>query len=435
MCRLYLGSFPQITIRYYYWYQLIIRNSEKLFKKIRMKFKFKTDNNSNKGGGGTSSSLGTLSRFKSKFKIKFNIQNLSIKNFFLRILYPTLNSFPNMLCIWAGFGIVSYIIYVRLILQHLPRELFIKDISIISIIIYFNLFATFFILSTISGYKVYKEHFNKEKVNKEKEGENQGVNGKIERILVWLKGKGVKISNFYTLCLLKFDKAFKNIIYKIFNVNRVLLPEYALNFMNKFVPLSRYNIIIITFAVMPKVIIIASLLMDIFIFHKLNYFYICGPLYLIPLGFDWIVHTLVQAPLDALRAADKLIVISKDTVLQDQDQEGEGEVVGEEIMTPTEFVIKKVLHQEQFNIDDYYFSFTSEFAQNLDENDEVSKNPVKYLEEMSVYIDDKLGRLFNIMLDFVTWKGIKTIYWNLLIYIMFAICWGFVLVKSIIIII
>lgn len=319
MCRLYLGSFPQITIRYYYWYQLIIRNSEKLFKKIRMKFKFKTDNNSNKGGGGTSSSLGTLSRFKSKFKIKFNIQNLSIKNFFLRILYPTLNSFPNMLCIWAGFGIVSYIIYVRLILQRLPRELFIKDISIISIIIYFNLFATFFILSTISGYKVYKEHFNKEKVNKEKEGENQGVNGKIERILVWLKGKGVKISNFYTLCLLKFDKAFKNIIYKIFNVNRVLLPEYALNFMNKFVPLSRYNIIIITFAVMPKVIIIASLLMDIFIFHKLNYFYICGPLYLIPLGFDWIVHTLVQAPLDALRAADKLIVTSKDTVLHSKN--------------------------------------------------------------------------------------------------------------------
>lgn len=401
-------------------------------------------------------------KLKKKIRIFFLRLDDKLRNFFF--LHPFLNSFPNTLLICTGFTIVTYILYIRLILQRFPRELFIESISILRLIIYFNLFATFFILSIVSGYKIYKEYFN---FNKDSNNENEEEEGNIKKILNWIKDKIIKISKGYSLCLLKFEHALKTKIYVIFNIDVIFLPELVLKFVKLLSPLTKYKLRIFVFAILPKIIILISLIIDTFIFHKLYYFYACGPLYLIPLGFDWLVHTLIQIPLDALHKIGEIVKIvklkkekekEKDYKQMEKESEKEIEIrirkkyglfkedteIEKDSLTPIEFLKERQFALQRMQKDlnrfkryihlNYGYAFNTKFFEKLQAGIYCLNDPVKYLTERGMLIFKTYLPLIDITLSFSTIKDIETKYWNFFIYVGFAICWGYILIRSLTII-
>jgi len=174
-----------------------------------------------------------------------------------------------------GFIMVSYIIYIRLILIRLPREVF-MDVGDFRLAIYFELFILFFIISFLLARELYREWYN--------------VEAKKESfIFSFIKIRLMKISAYINVCLAICDLMLREIFLALFKIESQFIVFFLINQFNlKCSP----RAFLIIFLVIPRVLIVMCLLIDVFFTELFHYFYLCGPLYIMILLHGWFKYSI-----------------------------------------------------------------------------------------------------------------------------------------------
>lgn len=186
-----------------------------------------------------------------------------------------------------GCLISTYILFMRLIYKRLPRDLSI-DLSTTLLYIYVGILSMF--LFSLS-YTIYKAFFYQERADR------------ID-YLRYIR----PLMSFWNHCLIQFDYFIKSHIENSWDIT-VAIGLYLYNkYSHKHMVFS-----IVLFCIIPKVIVVCAFLIDIFLYHKFNYFYKLSYLLIIPLIFNYLIYSLHDLSITNIIKMSEEIVIKDDT--------------------------------------------------------------------------------------------------------------------------
>lgn len=332
-----------------------------------------------------------------------------------------------------GCLIVSYILYIRLILERLPRKLFV-DITMLHLIIYGWLFALFSMLTIIHAVRLYRTKYPR---NSQKERNPKYV---MAKLTIYFNNLG----QFYKRCLKNFDKKIirdflseklEIHIYRT-SLDKVFYLFNESNYIMSYVKDPRCNRIIDIFWILPKIIILISLYVDVFIFKELHYFYTCGPLFILILILDYLLYVFADEAVDGLIELQKVIRVLKTNVKDpiEQVRGKNGEFVTGKFITPYEYYCEmREISKQNFDINPntYVFLYTDKFIDNFEKEGYILGTEDRVLQRMTDLCTGVYSGTLIYILYFETFKSIRMEKINVWIFLGYAICWCNIFVVAI----
>lgn len=178
-----------------------------------------------------------------------------------------------------GLALILYFIFIKIFIIHEPQGIF-KDLDILRILFYGEL-ALIFTLGFILSAKAYFFKFKSKPKNK---------------LFFWVLTAIKKIIySFYKKPLMSLEEPVRKKFFRIMNkISRSTLFSMVTKLLRDTIGLQRFTLVIFFFYCLPKLIIIISLGIDVFILGRLHYFYQCGPLYMLPLLIEYFIYAFLQ---------------------------------------------------------------------------------------------------------------------------------------------
>ena len=286
-----------------------------------------------------------------------------------------------ILSIFTGFVITLYIIYIRLILVRLPRDLYV-DISLVTFGIYLWILSIFVILFI---YTIYKIFFYKEKPNR------------ID-YLRYIR----PILTFWNNSLESLD----NYIKSLFENQWDFTVAVGLYCYRKFFKKVVIELAIIFFCILPKLIVVFAFLIDVLLYQRFNYFYKASILLIIPLIFNYIMYSIFYL------AETNIIQLGED--IQLVDSQGN-------ILLPIYVTMDLIRGKKDFNHD---FELTQLYLSKYPEDSQdISFYNLKRL--VKIYAD--LHKIYDFGFDVKYRKEYMLRYINIIMYGLYSIGWGYII--------
>jgi hypothetical protein len=170
------------------------------------------------------------------------------------------------------------------------------------------------------------------------------------------------------------------------------------------------------FIMIPQLVILTSLLIDVFVYEEFHYVYMCGPLYLIRLLYYSILNLLTREAVINLGNYGECVKIRRLST---------GQIINE-----VEYTKAKMRHT--FNTRDYEFSLVRYNKKTIgkltglkfkDETDALNKiAPLTWAYSNAVEVCSTIR----------THEEMEMKYVKLGILIGYSVCWGYILIKSMI---
>ena len=198
-------------------------------------------------------------------------------------------NFKNNLLFIVGITIITYILYIRLFLKRMPKELNI-EMSLFTKTIFITMFIGFLmlLLNSIRLFLINKKFY------KPKMPKNQ--------YFVFIKDKLQLYSDFWSNSLKKVHERLVQ-GYLSYYLEKIgsYLPQYFKIYETYYLTLA--------FNFLPKSIVLVTFLIDVLFYQELYYFYKTAPLLLLPLIYQYLVYAVYQDALNGVFEADNCLVI------------------------------------------------------------------------------------------------------------------------------
>jgi len=349
---------------------------------------------------------------KINFQIMQQILN-SIKNNIFILQKVTI----TQMLLYSLIGILfsAYIIYIRLILKRIPRDIF-SDLSNLRLSIYFGIFILFLITTFVYSRYLYKEYIKSYKNFQPKETIFKALIEKIKTFLFFLP-------KLIDKSLVIFDRIFKFLILdKLFSFRIDFWINPLIRMMDQSWKYRKSGAWI--FIIVPRIIIISCLFIDVFYYEKFHYIYLCGPLFIFILLYDYILNSIINFIYDWFRLMGTRIkgfdprtkeYISLNELVNIFLKESINRVRTQEFTEVSRTFGYTYIDQEKF----------MPIIKDIDPR----KEPAKYLEIIVKDISKFLNILDTLILLKI-YKEIQIEYFKLCIYIMYSLIWGYIFITS-----
>lgn len=283
---------------------------------------------------------------------------------------------------FLGLLLISYSLYSRLFVNKIPKDLQ-APISSLMLIFYLVMILLFLFLFFSTSIKL---NFNKSQFS-----------------LFFIKNINKSIMYFHTNII-------ERILIKIINLGEIYaeISDFLINLLN-----TRYKkyLFLFIFDVFPKLFLLFIFFIEIFIFHKIDYFYKFSFLFLLPLLLNFLLLLYANLIVQNINKVGKCIIIEDERSLKD-------------ISLDSFF---SDFCAEYFYLKNYNARLSFEFiSENLDyEYNEENTRTYYVTLLLTCYFPSK--QFFDIL---NTYRSVYTIYLNLVIFGLYFLGWVYVFYTS-----